>query len=221
MDFFSIVKVPNGDDFAEKYRTEFEYDDSVAKGEAPRCPKCNSFVGMLESVPPYRVHLETWGDGYGDLAFWMSDFLVTSRFRDGFVNSGLCGLQSFAPTEFLSYKHHGVALSDPPDYFRTIPRIGGARVDAIASEIEWEKGRHPTCELCLSGGGVLKRWKRIVIDESSWDGSDIFYSYGIPGALIVSERFHYWAADKDFRNLAFRRTSEHSHDFYPWETTTR
>jgi hypothetical protein len=221
MDFYTIIDHPSGDELIEKYRTDFEYDDSVGKGEAPRCPKCNSFVGMLESVPPFRVHLETWGDGYGDLAFWMSDFLVTSRFRDEFERSGLCGLQGFVSTECLSHKNHGAALGVPPEYFRTIPRIGGARVDARASEIEWGDGKRPTCDVCLAGGGVLKRWKRIVIDESSWDGSDIFYPYGIPGALMASGRFYDWAADKQFRNLAFKRAAEHAHDFYPWENTAR
>ncbi|MCC5830618.1 MAG: hypothetical protein JJU36_14320 [Phycisphaeraceae bacterium] len=221
MDFYSIIKKPSGDELVEKYRTDFEYDDSVAKGEAPRCPRCNSFVGMLESVPPFQVHLETWGDGYGDLAFWMSDFLVTLRFRDEFERSGLSGLQRFDSTECLSHKHYGRKLGDPPEYFRTIPRIGGAKVDIRASEIERGEGKHPTCDLCLSGGGVLKRWKRIVIDESTWDGSDIFYPYGIPGALVVSKKFYNWAIAKRFRNLTFRQSADHAHDFYPWESATR
>lgn len=221
MDFYSIIEKPSGDELVEQYRTDFAYDDSVAKSEAPKCPKCNLFVGMLETVPPLRVHLETWGDGYGDLAFWMSDFLVTLRFRSEFERSGLSGLQRFDSTECLSRKHHGGSLGDPPDYFRTIPRIGGAKVDISASEVEWGEGKHPTCDLCLSGGGVLKRWKRIVIDESSWDGSDIFHPYRFQGVLIVSSSFYDWATEQLFRNLTFRHSTDHAHDFYPWESATR
>lgn len=220
MEFYIIAKKPKSEEHVGSYRTDFEYDDSVVKDKAPRCPKCGSYVGMLEAVPPLRIHLETWGDDYGDLAFYMSDFLVTTRFQNAFECSGLRGLKGFDSTECVNHKHYGAVLSKPPEYYRASPRVGGAKVDAIASEIEWGEEDQPACDVCFSGKGVLKRWRRIVIDESSWDGSDIFYPYGIPGALMTSSKFFDWAADKYFRNLIFLRASEYAHDFYPWEHTT-
>lgn len=221
MEFYTIVKKPKGDEQVERYRTDYEYDDSVAKGEAPKCPSCQAFVGMLQAKPPFRVHLETWGEDYGDLAFWMTDVLGSARFRDEYEHSGLRGLSNFEPVVCVSRKHFGAKLGDPPTYFSARPRLGGARVDPIASGIEWGDGKQPTCDLCLAGAGILRRWKGVVIDQSSWKGDDIFYPYGIPGVLVVSARFYEWALDKKFRNLAFERAGESAHDFYPWESVKK
>jgi hypothetical protein len=81
---------------------------------------------MLESLPPYHVHLETWGEGFGDLAFWMDDFLVTDAFRNAFMQSDLKGLFGFREVRVVSHRQHGRPLGKPPRYFRTIPRVGGA-----------------------------------------------------------------------------------------------
>ena len=81
MKFYVVNKKPSGGYNFERFRTDFYYDESVAKSDAPRCPLCGAFVGMLVSIPPYRVRLETWGTGFGDLAFWMSDFLISATSR--------------------------------------------------------------------------------------------------------------------------------------------
>jgi hypothetical protein len=44
-------------------------EEGVTLAEAPRCPTCGRFVGMLKWQPPYRVEMDTWGDHFGDLAF--------------------------------------------------------------------------------------------------------------------------------------------------------
>ncbi|HKQ39494.1 MAG TPA: hypothetical protein VJ063_15560, partial [Verrucomicrobiae bacterium] len=41
--------------------TDFLYADNSPMGEAPRCPVCGEYVGMLPLLPPIRVELETWG----------------------------------------------------------------------------------------------------------------------------------------------------------------
>lgn len=216
MKFYVIDKKPKGSEKAERYRTDFMYDDSVVPGDAPKCPKCGSFVGMLESIPPYSVHLETWGEGFGDLCFWMNDFLASPRFRDEYNKSGLKGLSEFKRVTVLSHKKYAFIDERPPEYFRTIPKVGAARIDPIASAIEWRDSKRPTCELCLAGAGVLERWHHVVVDESSWSGEDIFYAYGLTGTLLVSSRFYEWANGHHFRNLAMKLSTESSHDFYPW-----
>jgi hypothetical protein len=217
MQFYIIDQKPKGSESSERYRTDFWYDDSVAKGNAPKCPKCGAFIGLLEKLPPYRVHLETWGEEFGDLAFWMDSFLLSRRFREEFQNSGLKGLSSFERVEVLSHKRYGNARGKPPEYFWVLPQIGAARIDVEASGVEWGENKRPTCELCLSGGGVLRRWRRVVVDKKSWNGDDVFYAFGIPGELLTSARFFEWAKSRYFRNLIMKPAIECSHDFYPWE----
>jgi len=220
MKFYVIDKRQSGDQLRESYRTDFYYDDKVNKGDAPRCPKCTAFVGMLMSFPPYLVRLETLGIGFGDLAFWMDDFLVTRRFQEAYDSYGLRGLSEFVPVKVLSCKKHRKLREDMPSYFRTMPNRGSATIDPVASKIEWGEPKNPRCEVCLSGDGVLKRWKSVVVDESTWNGDDIFYAYGLPGTLIVSSRFADWAKEQNFRNLILVDAQSSSHDFYPMESCT-
>jgi hypothetical protein len=217
--FYVVDQSPSGK-LVERYRTDFHYDDSVGKSDAERCPKCGAFIGMLEPVPPYVVRLETWGTGFGDVAFWMDDFLVTRRFVDAYKSSGLCGLSDFEQVTVRSCRKHRKIAEPIPDYWRTMPTRGAARIDPVASRIDWGEPHGPRCDVCLSGPGVLKRWKGVVVDESSWNGDDIFYAYGIPGALIVSSRFAEWVNTHEFKNFIFEPAESSAHDFYPMESTT-
>jgi hypothetical protein len=124
MQFYCVVQKPSGDETVEQFRTDFYFDDSDAKGDAEKCPDCGEFISMLPSLPPYHVHLETWGEDFGDLAFWMSEFLVSRRFRESYRGSGLKGLPAFEPSF--------------PEAFRQKPRQTpqAARVFPGASE-DW------------------------------------------------------------------------------------
>jgi hypothetical protein len=221
MEFFVVNTHPTNPVASEAARTDFSFDESVATGDAPTCPVCSGFVGMLTSLPPFRVHLETWGSQFGDCAFWLDSFLVSERFVDAFLDSGLKGLTGFQPVEVLSHRAFGRVKGDPPTYFLVVPNVGPARIDAVVSGVEWGPETHPKCPNCLHGGGVLKRWQRIVIDLASWQGDDIFIPYVIPGTLMVSSRFRQWAELNEFTNLIFAPASQSSHDLYPWEASER
>jgi hypothetical protein len=220
MNFFVIQKKPKGAGKEEQFRTDFTYDDSVLRGDAPKCPKCGRFVGMLEALPPYQVHLETWGEGFGDLAFWMTDFLANQAFRDSFLESGLKGLSPFTQVSVLTHNQHGSSLGDMPRYFRTIPVIGGARIDFVASGVEWKDDERPTCDHCLQGGGAIERWQRVILDEQSWTGDDVFVPFGFPSVLLASERFHAWAEPHQFKNLLILPAEQSQHDFHSWKKQT-
>jgi len=215
--FYVVNKNPSGTGI-ELYRTDYYYDDSVPREPASRCAQCGAFISLLKRVPPYRVHLETWGIGFGDIAFWMDAVLVSSRFRDTFESSGLRGLSEFLPVEVVSCRKHRKLHAEVPSYFRTMPNRGSAKIDPLASGINWGEPDKPRCDVCLNGQGVLKRWKSVVVDESTWNGDDIFYAYGIPGTLIVSSQFADWAKELDFKNLFLVNTQTSSHDFYPMES---
>jgi hypothetical protein len=96
------------------------------------------------------------------------------------------------------------------------PKIGAAKIDLDASGVEWRDAERPTCKRCLSGG-TKERWHRVVVDEKSWNGDDVFFAFGIPGTLLVSSRFYEWAKPHQFRNLIMKPAIECSYDFYPWE----
>jgi len=216
MDFYVVKQSPKGE--LERYRTDFFYDDSVRTSDATKCTQCGNFVSMLPALPPFVVHLETWGDDFGDVAFGASDVLVSAHFKDAYQFSNLNGLSQFESVSIASHKNYGAKPGTTPKYSRASPRKNATQIDVKASDVEWEKGREPTCNVCL--GGIIRRWRRIIVDESTWNGDDIFYAYGIPGVLIVSKRFVEWSRPYGFRNLIFEPAIESGHDFYPWEATS-
>lgn len=62
-----------------KATTDFLPSEPHNVGDAPRCPACNRFVGMLRWQPPFRVEVETWGSTFGDIAFGPGDSLLVSE----------------------------------------------------------------------------------------------------------------------------------------------
>ncbi len=161
--------------------------DPVHRGEAPRCPVCNTFIGPLKWLPPYRVELEAYGSAWGDLVFpWGGDeLLVSERFERLWKQDGLIGLSGFDSVEVVKTKKRRRLAPLPPGYLRVSLARSRALVDDAASGIRRDETRE--CPEC--GGGGLERIKRIVLKEGTWSGEDIFKARGLPGKNIASERF--------------------------------
>src|SRR5438105_15937173 len=97
MQFYVLAK-PRAQD--SDVRTDFLSAGRRKFGEAPKCPLCGATIGLLPALPPRRVELELWGRHFSDLAFGAgTDVLVSARFRDAFLRSGLTGFSGFAPVE--------------------------------------------------------------------------------------------------------------------------
>jgi len=84
-----------------------------------------------------------------------------------------------------------------------------------ASGIEWG-GDRPICLVCRQGQ-LLKRWKRVVIDAGTWTGEDVFYARGMPGTILVSERFKEVCERHGVQNAAFLPAEECFRESCPWE----
>jgi hypothetical protein len=166
--------------------TEFLFGKNTQFGEAPICSQCGRFLGGRDWLPPYEVDIECFGKRVGDLAFGSDLFLVSPRFKDVYVDAKLKGLSGFHPVQILSFKNGEKMVGEKPDYLKVDVFRGDIAIDPIASGDEWE-GKD-TCPCCLLGNR-LKRRRRIVIDERTWSGEDVFFARGAPGQLIVSNRF--------------------------------
>lgn len=217
MRFFVLERKPTG--MKESGRTDVMPEEGFTVGEAPRCPACGRFIGMLKWLPPYRVEMDTWGDHFGDFAFgggceW---FLVSDHFRSIYVQSGLKGLGSFDPVEITKITRHNKKLrGNPPQYFKVDVVRSQTAVDQAASEFEWSDGAS-ICPVCLfPKEGVIKRWKRVVIRPESWQGEDIFVPRG-GGELVTSSRFKELCEASELKNAVFVAAESYGHDYYPRE----
>jgi hypothetical protein len=168
---------------------------------------------MLTWLPPFRVELKLYGTEFGDFAFLgaSDDILVSQRFKEIYEAAGLTGLPAFDMVEVVKVKSRRRKRPDPPAYFRVAVPYSRTAVDLAASEFEWLEP--PTCPECHTANII--RWKRLIIEESTWTGDDIFRPRGMPGEFLVSERFKDTCETHQITNAVFHPAETYGHDFYP------
>lgn len=198
--------------------TDFLPASGWKRGEAPRCPKCGGFIGMIPELPPFRVELETWGRRFGDLVFGVgNDVLVSERFKDAFLSSGLTGFSGFLPAQVTKViARRGRVPPSMPNYFMAAPGRSRAVVDDRASGIGYE--RRWTCEECRIGH--MKRLRTLVLEPGTWSGEDVFIARGLPGTIITSEPFKQFCDRHAFTNCLLVPAAQHHFDHFPWERAT-
>jgi len=200
--------------------TNFGKADPVNRGEAHRCSVCGSYISALPWLPPYKAELEVWGKEYGDIAFMPggNELLVSARFADLYKAEGLTGLSGFHEVEIMKViRRGGSHLNAPPPRYYCVSIIRSrAAIDLTASEVIHAKP--VTCNECRAGS--IKRWSRIVIEENTWSGEDVFEARGLV-EIITSERFKEFFVRNRVNNGVLVNAAEYAHDFYPWEKNAR
>lgn len=192
MNRFYVLEPEEGIRFGTKWAYAEEIDP-VNLGDADVCPVCGLVISLMRWLPPYRVKLSSakpakWGD-----FLWVGGTViaVSERLKDIFTKEGLRGLESFeGPLEIIRYgtRKTGDFPIPPPKYFVVKIPWGRANQDDAASEVTERYDGETKCVYCRTGMKA-KAQKRIIIDEQSWDGSDIFKPRGAPVQCVVSERF--------------------------------
>ncbi len=190
--------------------TDFSPINTATASEAPRCPVCGEYIGMLQLLPPIQVELELWGRRVGDLAFGPGNqFLISERFKDAFLHARLTGLPSSIPVKVVRVKSRKRVTEPVPRYFAVLPARSRAAIDDRASgmvkEAPW------TCEECRIE--FIIRFKRIVLEEGTWSGEDLFFARGLPGTMITSERFKEFCDKHAFRNCLLIEADRFGLDF--------
>jgi hypothetical protein len=213
---FYVLKDPPSDSAADKEAgTEAVRSEGYTPGEALRCPACGGFVSMLRWLAPHEAELETWGKSFGDLVYkGYDEILVSERFKSLYERSGLSGLSTFDPVKIVKVIRRRKLIGDPPRYHRADIARSRAAIDQKSSGFVWEEP--PTCPECRSGNGI-KRWSRVVIEENTWSGEDVFQPRGL-AVILVTERFKEFCELNNIKNAYFVPAEEYGHDFYPRES---
>ncbi len=194
--------------------TDFLQFEPVRLGEAQRCRVCGGFIGGKPDLPPLRVSIETWGSRYGDLVFGPSDqILVSERFKEEYRAHCLTGLSDFGSVEVARVRNRRKIRDGCPKYYLVSITRSRTAIDIETSGFVYE--RPPTCPECK--GGLIKRAARIVLEEGTWSGEDIFYARGLPGTIIVSDKFRRMCIEAQLQNCPLVEASLFNFDFYPWE----
>jgi hypothetical protein len=216
MKFYVLEQQPA--DYESSFRTDY-LGKKEKYGDPCRCKVCGELTGPKVWLPPYKVELELYGKGFGDLVFFFApDFLVSEHFKRGYEEYGLKGLHGFESVEVIRVKKHKRIKDKKPDYFHVTVAYSQTAIDDKLSGIERAEG--PICSEC-GIGGIIKRSKGTIVRPTTWTGEDIFVAKGLPGIFLATEKFRSYCEEHKIRNAVLIRAEEYSYDFYPWEKTER
>lgn len=176
----------------------FDMLDPVEVGEAPRCPHCGAMIAPLPWGPPHRVEL-TRGT-MADAIFGPSEeFFISARFGEALDEAGLIGFDEVA----------NVGEGPPFDqrYRLVRPKLRFVRIDE--SRVQW-RGEAP-CGVCR-----IRSWRAVsgvVVDETTWDGTDLFTTPSFTGRIIASQRLQDLVLARGFTNFELVRADQYEESF--------
>ncbi|MEW6536850.1 MAG: hypothetical protein AB1454_14665 [Candidatus Auribacterota bacterium] len=184
---------------------------------APKCEICGRFIGNLSWFPPYTAEIEFLGKEAGDVAFDTAEgFLISERFKELYMQTDLNGLSCFEKVEIVKIKRHKRKYPKfIPNYFYVRLQITHAKIDYKSSELEYVGNPCPGCKSVE--GGYIKRTKRVILEDRTWSGEDIFIARGLCGTFLTTEKFRDFYLSNNFKNGVFIEAENYHFDFYPWE----
>ncbi|XXF77754.1 hypothetical protein P2318_32600 [Myxococcaceae bacterium GXIMD 01537] len=194
-----------------RHDTKFDKVEPVTRGDAPRCPACGAFIGMLTWLPPYRVDLELYGAALGDFVDGPGyDLLFSERLAEAFRVEGLTGLLGFHPAEVgrVRRKGNGPRLVGVQRYFVVTPCHGRAAVDMARSRIRHDEP--VACAECRNLGPDAIHG--FTFEPGTWQGEDVFRPRGLQGCIVVSERFAALVGRHGFTNMRLTPIEEYIWD---------
>lgn len=177
-------------------------DPFNTKPSDAKCPRCGAPLEAAFWVSPHRARVSSreCGDLIPGVGF---DLVISNRAWRALTDGEVAGLPFAAPlaTEPVT--------SQP--YFVTRPRVTVTRLDEVQSGVKWR--RPPSCDECRLG--VRKSVDSIVLDESTWDGSDIFVPSGLYGVKLVTARFVDCIERSGLTGFRFVRAEDYSEPARP------
>jgi len=183
--FFVLEEGTHG----SRYDVAVDTVEPINRADAPRCPRCGAFVGLLKWLPPHRVELKLHGEELGDFIKKSAyDLLLSERFVDAFRAEALTGLDDFHPVEVVQVRRMKKRPCQPltiPSYSVASTCFGRAAVDLMLNRARTTKPI--TCLECRST--TINAIHGVILEPGTWQGEDIFRPRGLPGTLVVSERF--------------------------------
>lgn len=201
--------------FGRKWAYADQLDPVIFSG-GEYCPECKAAVGGRIWIPPHRIKLssakpEKWGDFVWGAGF---PLLVSSKFKEIYEREGLSGIGEFSPpveVVRMGTLKSGQFPIPPPIYHLIHVPWGGANQDDTASGLKHELPEKITCAFCRSGV-TWRKQERVVVEEGSWDGSDVFRPRKAPVDFMVSERFKDIADSYEFQNIWLIPAEKYGYD---------
>lgn len=209
---FYVLEPEEGIMFGRKW-VYADQVEPIIRGGPKVCPKCGKPISLLSWLPPHNIQLSSSNpDKYGDF-LWGAGFyiMVSDRFVRLYQEAGLRGITYFySPAQIISARVESETYV-MPKYSLIDYKWFGANQDDDASSLVLESPETVYCDYCRLGGKSRKQ-ERIVLELSTWDGSDIFKPRGCPASILVTEGFKSAVEDEGLKNFMFIPSEKYGYD---------
>ena len=182
----------------------------------PLCPVCHrSMMQLTYPHSPLRREIHVAKPYFGDI---VADGRVyfSERAKLLYEESDLKGIEEFREIEILKVvSHNGVRkakLPPPPTYYLCQIAVDGATWDYEKSKAVYSEPDPIICEYCKDFKGLIRGYEGLYVDESRWNGNNIFELLGIGGRIMVDENFKSWAERNNLTGANFIPESKTSLD---------
>lgn len=192
---------------------QYEFANYEVYGEAhysdaPTCPECGRSLGMSRWEQPYDIKLEQshkigdFIDGYGGCDF-IASYKVTKLAAEAHIN----GIERKFPIETIRRENERkMGAQERPALFGIDLVYSKTRVLYYDMEVEWRKEpAEDYCRVCGPGGGgkggIYKKIDKVVIDESTLQGEDMFHPMNFSDHIILSQKAAVLIEDYELTNV--------------------
>ncbi len=162
----------------------------------PFCPVCHKSMRSVYPFSPLRREIHVARPYFADIVAHGVQVYFSERAKLLYEESSLKGIEEFREIEILKVVgHNGVRkakLPPPPTYYFCQIAVDGATWDYEKSKAVYDEPDPIICEYCKDYNGLIKGYEGMYVDESRWNGSNIFELLGIGGKIMVDENFKSW-----------------------------
>ena len=163
----------------------------------PFCPVCHeSMRTSTYPISPLRREIHIARSYFGDIISDGVRVYFSERAKLLYEKSNLTGIEEFKKIEILKVAcHNGVRkakLPPLPTYYWCPIVVDGATWDYERSKAVYSEPDSIICDYCKNYKGLIKGYDGMYVDESRWNGNNIFELLGIGGKIMVDENFKSW-----------------------------
>ena len=195
--------------------TQYEFANYEVYGEAhysdtPSCPECGRSIGNSRWEPPYDIKLEQshkigdFIDGFGGC-----DFIASYHFTKLATEAHIKGIERKFVIDAVRWETKTkMRAQDRPTLFGVDIVYSKTRVLYDDMGVVWRKEpSEDCCKVCGPGGGgingIYKKIEKVVIDESTWTGEDMFHPMNFSENIILSQKVANLIEDYGLTNAKF------------------
>ncbi|MDF2984708.1 MAG: hypothetical protein K0R50_218 [Eubacterium sp.] len=204
MDFYVI----NNNRFND---SKYAFGESIDQktGDFEICEVCKSPISMRRWLPPFNVKLSK--PSYGDFVFGtFTTFLVSEVFKQKYESADLKGILAFEPIDVVKVKRVKLLSPTPPQFYNVVVTRSKTRIDEVKSM--FVRDGDVECDTCRTGGAISS-FQGVYLLQETWDRYDIFFPTGLPGTIVISQRFYDFVKENKFTNIDFVPAEQYA---APW-----